>query len=471
MHYKPAIGLEIHARLFSENKIFCKCKNSFGGEPNTRICPVCTGDVGAMPVLDKEAALLGVKAGIVLGCEINNVSSFDRKYYDSPDLPKGYQITQQYTPVCINGGFELNGKKRRINNIHLEEDAAKIVYAASEALIDFNRSGTPLIEIVTEPDFESSTDAAEFVEELALRLKYAGVSDAKIEQGSLRVDVNISVAPESSMKFGTRCEIKNIGSIKSLRRAIEFEIKRQCEILESGGTVISETLRFDEASGETRFMRKKESAEDYRYTSDPDVPDFIITDNEINDIKSAVPVLPSVRAEYYVSKLGLALEEAKNIVSDRDFSDWFELVCSKTKNYKKAASLMLVGLNRLFNKYGGSVSDLKISPSGLSDLADLWGNGDISSASAFEVLEKMFITDAAPFEIAKSEGMLISFDKENVKTEIIKVLSENEKTVLEYKAGNKKLFGYFMGILVSKLGKSVNPSEIKKVLDECIQNW
>ncbi len=469
MVYKPTIGLEIHARLFTKRKIFCTCENAFGGEPNTRICPVCSGIPGAIPVLDKEAVELGVRAGVVLGCEISNFSSFDRKNYDYPDLPKGYQITQQFKPLCKNGGFEVRGRRKRINNIHLEEDAAKLVYTDDDVLVDLNRCGVPLIEIVTEPDFESAEEASMFVEELALRLKYADVCDGKIEQGSLRVDVNVSVAPEASSMFGTRCEIKNIGSLKSLRKAIDFEIKRQSSILENGGFVESETRRFDEAEGVTVFMRKKESEADYRYCPDPDIPELFVSESEIENIKSTLPTLPSDRISNYILNLGLTLEEARNIVSDKQYSDWFENVCSKTHYPKKAASLMIVGLNRLFNKFGGTISETKLTPDNLGELAQLWGNGKISSDAAFIVLEDMFISGDDPKDIAESKDMIVFFDEELVKTEIFKILSENEKTVCEYKSGNKKVFGFLMGIAVSRLGKSTNPVDIKKVLEECIE--
>ena len=470
MDYKPTIGLEIHARLFTEKKIFCLCDNSFGGEPNTRICPVCTGVSGAVPVLNKEAVELGIKAGLVLGCEISEISAFDRKNYVSPDLPKGYQITQQFRPFCKNGGFETGGKFRRINNIHLEEDAAKITYFDCEALVDYNRSGVPLIEIVTEPDFSSAQEVSEFVEELALRLRYADVCDGKIEQGSLRVDVNVSVAPVGTTELGVRCEIKNIGSLKSLRRAIDYEINRQISVLEKGGRVESETRRFDEQSGETQYMRMKEKPEDYGYYPDPDMPELYICASEIETLKNQLPKLPSDRVNIYINEFGLSYEEAKNIVSDRHYADWFEAVCKGVLYPKKAASLMLVGLNRLFNKHGGNVTDTSLTPSQISELAVLWGEGKISSANAFSILEEVFINGGKPEEIAKQNNMLIFFDEKVVKNEIIKIISENMTAVSEYKAGNKKIFGFLMGLAVSRLGKSINPADIKNVLEDCIED-
>lgn len=471
MLYRPAIGLEIHARLFTKRKIFCGCENAFGGEPNTRVCPVCTGITGAIPVLNGEAVELGIKAGVALECEISSVSAFDRKNYVSPDLPKGYQITQQFKPLCKNGGFEICGRKRRINNIHLEEDAAKINYTNDEALIDYNRCGVPLIEIVTEPDFETAEEVSEFVEELALRLKYADVCDGHIEQGSLRVDVNVSVAPVSSNELGTRCEIKNIGSLKSLRRAVDYEIKRQIAILENGGKIECETRRFDETSGETCFMRKKESVADYGYYPDPDIPALYVSDLEIDRIKSELPLLPEERMAMYISKLGLTYEEAKNIVSDRLYSDFFEAACNNADYPKKTASLMLVGVNRLLNKYGGTVCDTNITPEKISEIAQLWGSGKISSASAFIILEEVFNNGGNPEKIAQEQNMLIIFDEDLVKTEISKMLSENENLVAEYKNGNKKIFGFLMGVAVSRFSKNTNPAEIKKVLEKCIENY
>ncbi len=471
MVYKPTIGLEIHARLFTKRKIFCECENYFGGEPNTRVCPVCTGDAGAVPVLNGEAVELGIKAGIALGCEIRRISAFDRKNYVSQDLPKGYQITQQFRPLCKNGGFEIGGIKRRINNIHLEEDAAKLTYTKDEVLVDYNRSGVPLIEIVTEPDFESSQEVSQFVEELALRLKYADVCDGKIEQGSLRVDVNVSVAPENSAGLGTRCEIKNIGSLKSLRRAIEYEIKRQIAVLENDGRIECETRRFDEKSGETHFMRKKESAADYKYYPDPDISELYVSDWDINKIKAEVPTLPHERVKVYVSELGLTCEEARNIVLDRLYADWFENVCKKTDYPKKTASLMLVGLNRLFNKYGGTVTDTRITTEKMAEISQLWGSGKISSASAFYILEEVFKNGGNPEKIAKDGDLLITFDEELVKEIICEILCENRKSVEEYKEGNKKVIGFLMGIAVSRLGKSTNPADVKRVLVDCIKEY
>ncbi|MBQ7976523.1 MAG: Asp-tRNA(Asn)/Glu-tRNA(Gln) amidotransferase subunit GatB [Clostridia bacterium] len=470
MVYKPKIGLEIHARLFTKRKIFCGCENSFGGEPNTRICPVCTGVYGSIPVLNKEAVELGIKAGVVLGCEISGASAFDRKNYVSPDLPKGYQITQQFKPLCKNGGFEINGVKRRINNIHLEEDAAKLTYTNDEVLVDYNRCGVPLIEIVTEPDFETSEEVSQFVEELALRLRYADVCDGRIEQGSLRVDVNVSVAPDSSAVLGTRCEIKNIGSLKSLRRAIEYEIKRQTIILEGGGTVLCETRRFDEASGKTVFMRMKESAADYRYFPDPDIPALYVEQEDIEKIKSTIPVLPTERFNFYTSEFGLTEEEAKNIVSDREFSDWFESVCAETKYPKKAASLMLVGLNRLFNKFGGTVSDMSLTAAETASLADLWGSSRVSAGNAMIILESLFLGGGNAVDIAKKENMLISFDSRLAEAEINKILGEKSEATAEYKAGNKKIFGYLMGLAVSRLGKNTDPAALKQMLENCLKN-
>ena len=362
------------------------------------------------------------------------------------------------------------GKNRRINNIHLEEDAAKITYSDGGMQVDYNRSGTPLIEIVTEPDFETSDEVSKFVEELALRLKYAEVCDGKIEQGSLRVDVNISVAPEASSVFGTRCEIKNIGSLKSLRRAIDYEVNRQISVLENGEEIRCETRRFNESEGITEYMRLKESAEDYGYYPDPDMPELCISCPEIQNIKKQLPEMPSDRVDLYTAEYGLATEEAENIVSDRAYADWFESVCTWTGYRKKAASLMLVGMNRLFNKHGGSVAEIRFTPRDLAELAELWGTGKISSASAFAVLEEMFVYGGKPLKIAEQGNMVISFDKDVVKKEILCILSEHSSAVCDYKSGNKKIFGFLMGIAVERMGKSANPADIKNVLEECIVN-
>ena len=291
MRYQPVIGLEIHAELLTDSKVFCTCQNEFGGSENTRVCPRCSGLPGTLPLLNQGAVRLAAKAGFALDCTVNNYSAFDRKNYFYPDLPKAYQITQFDHPICTGGYITVTGGKDiRINHIHIEEDAGKLVHDDYEgiSMADYNRCGVPLIEIVTEPDFRSIEEVQDFVEKLALRLKYAGVCDAKMEQGSMRVDVNISIMPVGSTEFGTRAELKNLNSLKAIGRAIEYEINRQAEILDNGGTVIQETRRYNDNHGDTKALRSKEDAQDYRYFPEPDIPPVFLSDEEIEDIRRMI---------------------------------------------------------------------------------------------------------------------------------------------------------------------------------------
>lgn len=470
MSYIPVIGLEIHAELQSETKVFCSCKNEFGGEENTRVCPVCGGMPGTLPILGQKAVILAAKAGFALDGTVNNYSSFDRKNYFYPDLPKAYQITQFEHPISTGGYIEVNGKKFRINHLHIEEDAGKLLHDDYEgiSMADYNRCGVPLIEIVTEPDFRSADDVCAFVEELALRLKYAGICDAKMEQGSMRVDVNISIMPEGSTVLGTRAEIKNINSVKAIKRAIEYEFARQSEILISGGKVIQETRRFNDNHGDTKAMRSKEEAHDYRYFPEPDIPPVFLSDEEIESIRKTMPEMPYSRKKRYTEQYKLTAEEAELIVSDRLFSDFYDSAAEKNKCYKKTANLMLVGLNRLLNESGKTISDVSFTPESLSRLASLWEENKINSNSAMEILEKMFTSGGDPEKIAEEAGMFMSDNSDEIDKAIDKVLSENETAVAGYKAGNAKLFGFLMGRVIGEIGKGANPAAIKEALSKKI---
>ncbi len=470
MSYIPVIGLEIHAELLTDSKVFCGCANEFGGDANTRVCPRCSGLPGTLPILNKQAVVLAARAGLAIDGRVNNYSSFDRKNYFYPDLPKAYQITQFENPICTGGYIEIDGKKLRIHHLHIEEDAGKLVHDDYEgiSMADYNRCGVPLIEIVTEPDFRSVEEVQKFVEQMALRLKYAGVCDAKMEQGSMRVDVNISIMPAGSTVFGTRAEIKNLNSIKAIGRAIEYEIKRQSEILDSGGTVVQETRRFNDNHGDTKALRSKEEAHDYRYFPEPDIPPVFMSDEEIDTIRKSMPEMPNKRFLRYTQEYGLTAEEANLIVSDRAFSDLYDECCFEGKCYKKTASLMLVGLNRLLNDTQESVSDIKFGASELSKLASLWDENKINSNSAMEILERMFRSGGDPAEIAEKNGMIMTDNTDELSGIVDKVLSENADAVEGYKNGNAKLFGFLMGRVIAEVGKSANPAAIKKILSEKI---
>lgn len=490
MKYTPVIGLEIHAELLTKSKMFCRCENIFGKTPNSQVCPVCSGMPGTLPVINKNAFKLAVKAGLAVNANINNFSTFDRKNYCYPDLPKAYQITQLENPICLGGYITLtNGKNIRINNIHIEEDAGKLTHITEKniSLVDYNRCGVPLIEIVTEPDFSNADEVVEFSKELSLMLKYCGICDSKMEQGSLRVDVNISVMPVGTKKLGTRAEIKNLSSFRSITRAIEYEIKRQSELLEKGDEVARETRRYEENTGKTLSMRTKEKLQDYRYFPEPDLLSVHISDEEIDKIKSEMPELPRERLVRYIKEYNLSIDDARLIVSDKDFSDFYDSVVlmyeklNRSNNpalfknkkggvgYKQIAMLMLVELNRCLNKSGKKISEISISPSDLAELANMLEENKISSGSAKSILRIMFYDGGSPIEIAKENGLLLNNNIEEIENGIDEILKYNIDKIDEYRNGNNKIFGYLMGECVRKLGSGANPQLIRDCLTKKLQ--
>lgn len=472
MKYITVIGLEIHAELLTKTKIFCSCKNVFGQEKNTNICPVCTAQPGSLPRLNKEAVKLAIKAGIVTDSKINNISSFDRKNYFYPDLPKGYQITQFYNPICVEGHVNLENKTIRIHQIHLEEDAGKLIHDEenNRTLIDYNRCSIPLIEIVTEPDFRTSSEVREFVLEIAKRLKYAGICDARLEEGSLRVDVNISVMEENSKVFGTRTEIKNLNSVKSIVSAIEYEKKRQIQILESGGKIEKDTLRYDEKSRKTIVMRQKEDANDYRYFPEPDILPLYVSDDVIDNIKKEIPSLAHERIKKYVEDFKLSSDDAKLLTNDKDFSDFFEEATAKNKLYRETARLMLGELSRIFNETNLDISSIGFSISDFSTLIEMEKNGKISKNDQKKILKIMSQSNKNPRQIAVENDLLLKDNTDEVYLIVRNLLLNMQDSITAYKNGDKKIFGYFMGQAVAVCPKGTNPQIIKKALEDILND-
>lgn len=466
MNYIPVIGLEIHAELLTKSKVFCDCENGFGGAENTRVCPVCSGMPGTLPVVNQAAVELAARAGFALGCTVNNKSEFDRKNYFYPDLPKAYQITQNRYPICTDGNIHVSGRNIRINRIHIEEDAGKLIHDETDgiSMVDYNRAGVPLIEIVTEPDFRSKDEVQEFVEEVALRLKYAGVCDSRMEQGSLRVDVNISVMPEDSDRFGTRAEIKNLNSVRAIGRAIEYEIKRQTDMLIRGKAVVQETRRFDDRSGETSALRSKAEAHDYRYFPEPDIPPVFISDERLQKIKKSVPEMPSVRFERYTKDYGLSNDDARLIVADKDFSDFYDETVSIYPSYRESSNLMLVELNRCLNESGMLISSLKFTPQQLAELVKMSDDSIVTKNSARQILAKMFVSGRNADEIAREEGLVMSTDTDAIEKAVDDVISENQEGVESYQNGNEKIVGFLMGQIIRKLGKGANMKLAREIL-------
>lgn len=467
MRYQPVIGLEIHCELLTDSKVFCSCANAFGGSENTRACPRCSGMPGTLPILNQGAVKLAAKAGFATNCTVHRYSSFDRKNYFYPDLPKAYQITQFFEPICTDGHITVcDGTNIRINRIHIEEDAGKLVHDDYEgiSLADYNRCGVPLIEIVTEPDFRTVEQVQDFVQKIALCLKYADVCDARMDQGSLRVDVNISLMLYGSDKFGTRAELKNLNSIKSIGRAIEYEIKRQSEILDNGGEVIQETRRYNENHDDTKSLRSKEEAHDYRYFPEPDIPPVLFTDEEIDEIKKSMPEMPRERFIRYTSEYGLPEEDAELIISDKAFSDFYDETVKINTDYKQVSNMMLGEVSHLLNDSGKSIADVKFSPADVAETVKMASDGKISVANARETIAIMFEKGGKPEQIAEENGFIMSSSTDGLEEIINKVISENGDSLEKYKAGNDKLFGFFMGQTMRAAGKSANPKLIKDLL-------
>lgn len=469
MRYQPVIGLEIHCELQTASKVFCTCQNEFGGSENMRVCPRCSGMPGTLPLINKNAVRLAAKAGFATDGTVNNYSAFDRKNYFYPDLPKAYQITQFDHPITTGGYITVsNGKKMRIHHIHIEEDAGKLVHDDYEgiSMADYNRCGVPLIEIVTEPDFRSVEEVQDFVEKIALRLKYAGVCDAKMEQGSMRVDVNISIMPEGSDVFGTRAEIKNLNSVKAIGRAIEYEIKRQAEILDAGGQVVQETRRFNDNHRDTKALRSKEEAHDYRYFPEPDIPPVWLSDEEIAEIRASMPEMPQSRFERYTKEYGLPEDDAKLIISSKEFSDFYDEAVKINPDYKQISNLMLVELNRNLNDSSKTIKDVAFSPAELAKLVKMSSGGVISKNAAKDILKIMFDKGGEPEEIAKANGFIMDNDASGLEDIIDRVIAENSGSVESYKSGNEKIFGFLMGQVIRLAGKGANPKLAKELLTE-----
>ena len=440
--YIPVIGLEIHSELLTKSKVFCTCSAEFGGERNTRCCPVCSGMPGTLPVINQTAVEYAVRAGYALGCSINKFSVFDRKNYFYPDLPKAYQISQMPLPLCINGvvpiDYEENGEKKhkeiRINRIHLEEDAGKLIHddLNGVSLCDYNRCGVPLIEIVTEPDMSSPEEARTLVETISLLLQYTGVSDCKMEQGSIRADVNVSLMRKGDTEFGTRAEIKNVNSLKSIYRTIEFEIKRQAQILDRGGKVVQETRRFDANRGETKSMRTKEDAHDYKYFPDPDILQVNFYDEDLERIKNSLPEMPKDRLAKYIS-WDIPEKEAMVIVNTKKISDLFEEAVKCYNNPKSLVNFINGEIMRRMNLGEIDIEKPMFTAAQVAKLVEMSDTDKVTKNDAKEIFREMAEKGGEPEDIAKREGMLIVSDTGKVLEVIEKVLAANEKAVNQYK--------------------------------------
>lgn len=465
--YYPTMGLEIHAELLTKSKVFCTCSAEFGGTPNSRCCPVCSGLPGTLPVLNQKAVEYIIKAGYVMNCDISRFTKWDRKNYFYPDLPKAYQISQMPRPVCLSGTVNINvngaDKVIRINRIHLEEDAGKLVHDDVNriSLADYNRCGIPLIEIVTEPDFHSADEVIAFVEKIKLLLQYAGICDCKMEQGSIRCDVNISIAPKGSTELGTRTELKNLNSLKAIARAIEVEIERQEELLENGERVIQQTRRFNEAAGETVAMRSKEDAHDYRYFPDPDIPPIIFTEEELEEIRNSIPELPEQRVKRYVEEYQIKKADADIIVGDKRVCDFFDEAISEYNNPKAVANYIIGELMRRINLGEADMDALKFGGKEFAQLVEFMQTDKISQANAKTILREMIENGGTAKEIADRDDLWIKEDNDLLAKTVDEIIANNPKAVEQYKSGDQKVFGFFMGQANKALKGAASPKAIQ----------
>lgn len=470
MNYETVIGLEVHAELKTKTKIYCGCPNEFGGQTNTHCCPICTGMPGVLPVLNKTVVDYAIKAGLATNCEITHVGKQDRKNYFYPDLPKAYQTSQYDLPICKNGHVDItvDGVKKSIGitRIHIEEDAGKLLHEASAGmtLVDYNRCGVPLIEIVTEPDMRSADDAKVFLETLKAILEYTEVSDCKMQEGSLRCDVNVSVRPMGQKEFGTRTEMKNINSFRAAYRAIQYEVKRQISELEAGNEIIQETRRWDDEKGMTTSMRSKEEAHDYRYFPEPDLVAIVIDDNWVNSIKENMPELPNARKEKYTTKYGLSDYDAEQITLNKALSDYFQRCVDLGATPKAVSNWILSDISKLLNEKGLDSSAIPFAPERLSSLISLIEKGTISNTAGKKVIEALFENDRDPEEIVKELGLAQISDEGELAKIVSEIIDQNPQSVADFKAGKDKAIGFIVGQTMRATKGKGNPQVINKLI-------
>lgn len=476
MKYEAVIGLEVHTELQTTTKIFCGCKTSFGAEPNTNVCPVCLGLPGVLPVLNKRVLEFAVRAGLALNCEISRFSKFDRKNYYYPDLPKNFQTSQFDLPICERGhlDIEVNGEKKqiRITRAHMEEDAGKLVHHGTSitdsdySLVDYNRTGTPLLEIVTEPDMRSAKEAVAYLEKMRAILQYIGISDCRMEEGSLRCDANVSVRPVGQKELGTKAEIKNINSFKGVEKAIEYEALRQAEILEDGGKIIQETRTWDEKEGVTKSMRTKEEANDYRYFPEPDLAPFTVSEEYIEDIRKTLPELPDERRERYIANFGLSSTDAQYMTNDKDTSDYFEKMVAAGADPKASVNWIMGEFASQLSNAGIEIAKAPVTPENLAKLLALIAKGTISGKIAKKVFAEMWKDGADPEEIVKAQGLVQISDTGALKELVVKVIANNPKAVEDFKAGKKKAVGALVGQIMKETKGKANPKVINELLND-----
>ena len=473
--YETVIGLEVHIELATKTKIFCGCSTAFGGAPNTHTCPVCTGMPGSLPVLNKQVVEYAMAIGLATNCKITQVCKFDRKNYFYPDNPQNYQISQLYLPIARDGYVEIEtgtGKKKvRIHEMHMEEDAGKLVHDEWDdtSLVDYNRSGVPLVEIVSEPDMRSAEEVMAYLEKLRMIVQYLGASDCKLQEGSMRADVNLSVREVGSDKFGTRTEMKNLNSFKVITHAIEGERQRQIELLEEGKAVIQETRRWDDNKEHSYAMRSKEDAQDYRYFPEPDLVPIVISDEWIEKIKSQQPELRSEKLERYKKEFDIPQYDAEIITESKKMADIFEATTAICKKPKKVSNWLMGETMRLMKENEIDASDLKFSPEHLAALIDMAEAKEINSTVAKEVFEQIFLHDVDPAVYVEEHGMKTVSDDGALRGVIEGVVADNPKSVEDYKSGKKKAIGFLVGQTMKAMQGKADPSMVNQILTEILE--
>ena len=473
--YETVIGLEVHVELATRTKIFCGCSTAFGGEPNTHTCPVCTGMPGALPVLNKQVLEYAIAVGLATNCEITRYGKFDRKNYFYPDNPQNYQISQLYLPICRNGGIEIEtedgGTKRiGIHEIHMEEDAGKLIHDEWEdcSLVDYNRSGVPLIEIVSEPDMRNAAEVIAYLEKLRLIIQYLGASDCKLQEGSMRADVNLSVREIGQGSFGTRTEMKNLNSFKAITRAIEGERERQIDILEEGGQVIQETRRWDDAKGESYAMRSKEDAQDYRYFPDPDLVPIVVSEEMLKQIKAKQPEFRTEKMARYRTEYGIPDYDIDIITGSKHMADLFEATVAICNQPKKVSNWLMGETLRLMKEKDMDAEDLRFSPENLSKLIGLTDARAINSSVAKEVFEVMFEEDIDPERYVEEKGLKMVGDEGELRRTVEEVIAKNPQSVEDYRKGKEKAIGFLVGQTMKAMKGKADPALVNQILKDLL---
>lgn len=475
MEWEIVMGLEVHTELATKTKIFCGCSTAFGSEPNTHVCEICSGMPGTLPLLNERVVEFAVRTGLATNCKITQKTKFDRKNYFYPDLPKAYQISQLYLPICRNGYIEVKGengepKKIGIHEIHMEEDAGKLIHDEFEdcTLVDYNRCGVPLLEIVSEPDFRSADEVIEYLEKLRAILQFTGVSDCKMQEGSLRADVNLSVRPKGQKEFGTRTEMKNLNSFHAIARAIAYESRRQIDLLEDGEAVVQETRRWDDNKGYSYAMRSKEDAQDYKYFPEPDLPPIEISDARIQEIRESMPELPEQKKQRYREALGLPEYDTEILTGNMAFVTLFEEAVKLCDSPKDVANWIMGEVMKLLNDTGTLPEDMTLAPEKLAVVIQMVKSGKINRGTGKTVLEKVFADGVDPESYVQENNLAQITDLGAIRPVLEEVIAANEKSVSEYKAGKTQAMGYIMGQAMRALKGKAPAQEVQKMLHELL---